>query len=97
MAYITNYIDYVFNSYKISKESDIDNLDNNCKEWINKHFVDNKIFNFLFKNLSNSDLEEINKYCNNLVAKQSNKDKTMIYYKLAYYLFLIPDYSIYEL
>ena len=97
MFYITNYIDYVFNSYKIPKEIDNNNLDISCKEWINLHFIDNKIFNFFFKNLSRKDLYEINNYCNNLVAKQVNKNKTIIYYKLSYYLFLIPDYSIYEL
>jgi hypothetical protein len=77
------------NSYKFS-----DRLEMNCKNWIEIHFVTNKLVNTLLKNYDDQQLDELYDFCMlyiDKINKENNIYQAKIIEKLTNYLFLSID------
>jgi len=97
MAYMTKYIIETFNNFERIYENEIiinKQLKILCKKWIDRHFVDNKVVNYLFINLKEEQLDNIYDDCYSFVQKlknQGNISKAENIQKLTNYLFLLKS------
>jgi len=103
MNYMTNYIVKIFNTFETPNAIEIDplksykfsdRLEMNCKNWIENHFITNKVVKNLLKNFNDEQLDDLYDFCFSYidkVNKEENIYQAKIIEKLTNYLFLSID------
>jgi hypothetical protein len=103
MDNMINYIIKIFNTFETPNAIEIDplksykfsdRLEMNCKNWIENHFINNKLVNNLLKNLNDEQLDELYNFCFSYIDKinkEENIYQAKIIEKLTNYLFLSID------
>jgi len=103
MDNMINYIIKIFNKFETPNAIEIDpsksykfsdRLETICKNWIETHFVTNKLVNTLLKNYDDQQLDELYDFCMlyiDKINKENNIYQAKIIEKLTNYLFLSID------